>query len=182
MALTPIDIHNKEFSSRFRGYDIDEVNESIDQIIKEFELLIRENRRYEELVNDMQARIDYFSSMEDTLNKSIIVAQEAAEEVKNNAQKEASLILKQAEREAFAREEEAARKEQLAEREVVQMLKKVELYRTRFRVLVDAQMELLNSTEWETIVGEPPVQTVLDDRTELAYNDDEVTRNEEQHG
>jgi cell division initiation protein len=62
------------------------------------------------------------------------------------------------------------------------MLKKVELYRTRFRVLVDAQMELLNSTEWETIVGEPPVQTVLDDRTELAYNDDEVTRNEEQHG
>jgi len=182
MALTPIDIHNKEFSSRFRGYDIDEVNEFLDQIIKEFELLIRENRRYEELVNDMQARIDYFSSMEDTLNKSIIVAQEAAEEVKNNAQKEASLILKQAEREAYAREEEAARKEQLAEREVVQMLKKVELYRTRFRVLVDAQMELLNSTEWETIVGEPPVQTVLDDRTELAYNDDEVIRNEEQHG
>lgn len=83
MALTPIDIHNKEFSSRFRGYDIDEVNEFLDQIIKEFELLIRENRRYEELVNDMQARIDYFSSMEDTLNKSIIVAQEAAEEVKN---------------------------------------------------------------------------------------------------
>ncbi|WP_214739988.1 MULTISPECIES: DivIVA domain-containing protein [unclassified Exiguobacterium] len=182
MALTPIDIHNKEFSSRFRGYDIDEVNEFLDQIIKEFELLIRENRRYEELVNDMQARIDYFSSMEDTLNKSIIVAQEAAEEVKNNAQKEASLILKQAEREAFAREEEAARKEQLAEREVVQMLKKVELYRTRFRVLVDAQMELLNSTEWETIVGEPPVQTVLDDRSELAYNDHEVTQNEEQHG
>ncbi|WP_215141743.1 DivIVA domain-containing protein [Exiguobacterium qingdaonense] len=182
MALTPIDIHNKEFSSRFRGYDIDEVNEFLDQIIKEFELLIRENRRYEELVNDMQARIDYFSSMEDTLNKSIIVAQEAAEEVKNNAQKEASLILKQAEREAHAREEEASRKEQLAEREVVQMLKKVELYRTRFRVLVDAQMELLNSTEWETIVGEPPVQTVLDDRTELAYNDDEVKQNEEHHG
>ena len=182
MALTPIDIHNKEFSSRFRGYDIDEVNEFLDQIIKEFELLIRENRRYEELVNDMQARIDYFSSMEDTLNKSIIVAQEAAEEVKNNANKEASLILKQAEREAFAREEEAARKEQLAEREVVQMLKKVELYRTRFRVLVDAQMELLNSTEWETIVGEPPVQTVLDDRSELAYNDDEVTQSNEQHG
>ncbi|WP_214762077.1 DivIVA domain-containing protein [Exiguobacterium sp. s146] len=174
MALTPIDIHNKEFSTRFRGYDIDEVNEFLDQIIKEFELLIRENRRYEELVNDMQARIDYFSSMEDTLNKSIIVAQEAAEEVKTNATKEASLILKQAEREALAREEEASRKEQLAEREVIQMLKKVELYRTRFRVLVDAQMELLNSTEWDTIVGEPPVQTVLDDKAELAYNDDEV--------
>lgn len=181
MALTPIDIHNKEFSTRFRGYDIDEVNEFLDQIIKEFELLIRENRRYEELVNDMQARIDYFSSMEDTLNKSIIVAQEAAEEVKTNATKEASLILKQAEREALAREEEASRKEQMAEREVIQMLKKVELYRTRFRVLVDAQMELLNSTEWDTIVGEPPVQTVLDDTSELAYNDDEVTPNKH-HG
>ena len=101
--------------------------------------------------------------------------------MKTNAAKEASLILKQAEREALAREEEAARKEQLAEREVVQMLKKVELYRTRFRVLVDAQMELLNSTEWDTIVGEPPVQTVLDDTTELPYNDDEVIPNKH-HG
>ena len=37
MPLTPIDIHNKEFSKVFRGYDEDEVNEFLDQIIKDYE-------------------------------------------------------------------------------------------------------------------------------------------------
>lgn len=42
VPLTPLDIHNKEFSRGFRGYDEDEVNEFLDQIIKDYEMLIRE--------------------------------------------------------------------------------------------------------------------------------------------
>ena len=38
MPLTPLDIHNKEFSKGFRGYDEDEVNEFLDQVIKDYEL------------------------------------------------------------------------------------------------------------------------------------------------
>ena len=45
MALTPLDIHNKEFKRVFRGYDEDEVNEFLDLVIKEFEILIREKKR-----------------------------------------------------------------------------------------------------------------------------------------
>lgn len=45
MALTPLDIHNKEFTRGFRGYDEDEVNEFLDQVIKDYELVIREKKR-----------------------------------------------------------------------------------------------------------------------------------------
>lgn len=41
MSLTPMDIHNKEFSVRMRGYDQDEVNDYMEQIIKAYELLIK---------------------------------------------------------------------------------------------------------------------------------------------
>ena len=44
MPLTPLDIHNKEFSRRLRGYDEDEVNEFLDQVIKDYEGVIRENK------------------------------------------------------------------------------------------------------------------------------------------
>lgn len=44
MPLTPLDIHNKEFSRRIRGYDEDEVNEFLDQVIKDYEIVIRENK------------------------------------------------------------------------------------------------------------------------------------------
>ena len=44
MPFTPLDIHNKEFGRRLRGYDEDEVNEFLDQVIKDYEALIRENK------------------------------------------------------------------------------------------------------------------------------------------
>ena len=52
MPLTPLDIHNKEFSQGFRGYDEDEVNEFLDQIIKDYELVIREKKALEEKLNN----------------------------------------------------------------------------------------------------------------------------------
>jgi cell division initiation protein len=45
MPLSPLDIHNKEFSKAFRGYQEDEVNEFLDQIIKDYEILLKEKKR-----------------------------------------------------------------------------------------------------------------------------------------
>ena len=172
MPLTPLDIHNKEFTRKFRGYDEDEVNEFLDQVIKDFEVLLRENRQQQEVIQNMQSRVDYFSSMEETLNKSIIVAQEAAEEVKANATKEASLILKQAEREAEQLQDSAQRRAQRTDFEVEQMRKKIELYRNRFKVLIDAQMELLTSHDWDAF--DSSTRGALDEIPAVAYNDDDV--------
>lgn len=44
MPLSPIDINNKEFTRAFRGYAEDEVNEFLDQIIQDYEILIREKK------------------------------------------------------------------------------------------------------------------------------------------
>lgn len=46
MPLTPLDIHNKEFTRKIRGYDEDEVNEFLDQVIKDYETVIREKRNW----------------------------------------------------------------------------------------------------------------------------------------
>jgi cell division initiation protein len=100
LSLTPLDIHNKEFSRGFRGYDEDEVNDFLDQVIKDYEALIRDKKALEETVQKLEDRLGHFSTIEDTLNKSILVAQETAEEVKQNATKEARLIVKEAEKNA----------------------------------------------------------------------------------
>ena len=100
MPLTPLDIHNKEFSKGFRGYDEDEVNEFLDQVIKDYEILIREKKELEEQLNEMTDRIGHFNTIEGTLNKSIVIAQEAGEEVKRMRTKEAKLIMKEAEKNA----------------------------------------------------------------------------------
>lgn len=97
----------------------------------------------------MNERIEHFNSIEDSLNKSLIVAQETAEELKQNAQKEAKLIIKEAEKNADRIINEAleeSRKIQIASEEV---RKQAKVFRTRLKMLIEAQLDMLNSDDWE---------------------------------
>ncbi|ANA81697.1 DivIVA domain-containing protein [Paenibacillus glucanolyticus] len=151
MPLTPLDIHNKEFARRIRGYDEDEVNEFLDQIIKDYESVIRENKELGNQLLTMQERLDHFSNIEETLSKTIIVAQEAADELKHNAKKEAQLIVKESEKNADRIINDALSKSRKIALEVEELKKQASIYRTRFRSLVEAQLELLKQEGWETL-------------------------------
>jgi cell division initiation protein len=149
MSLTPLDIHNKEFKRGFRGYDEDEVNEFLDLVIKEFEILIREKKELEEKISQTTERLSHFTNIEESLSKTIIVAQETADEVKGNAKKEAQLILKEAEKNADRIINESLAKSRNIAIEVEELKKQASIYRTRFRTLLQAQLEMLESDEWD---------------------------------
>ncbi|WP_019152858.1 DivIVA domain-containing protein [Robertmurraya massiliosenegalensis] len=152
MPLTPLDIHNKEFNKGFRGYDEDEVNEFLDQVIKDYEIIIREKKELEEKLNDQKTRLGHFSNIEETLNKSIVVAQEAAEEVKRNAQKEAKLIIKEAEKNADRIVNESLSKARKIALEIEDLKKQSKVFRTRFKMLIEAQLDLLNNDDWDHLL------------------------------
>lgn len=151
MPLTPLDIHNKEFSRRLRGYDEDEVNEFLDQIIKDYEALIRENKELQSQVQTLEEKLSHFLNIEETLSKTIIVAQEAADELKNNAKKEAQLIVKEAEKNADRIINEALAKSRKIALEVEELKKQAAIYRARFRALVESQLDLLNKENWDEL-------------------------------
>ncbi|WP_080846522.1 DivIVA domain-containing protein [Cytobacillus gottheilii] len=152
MPLTPLDIHNKEFSKGFRGYDEDEVNEFLDNVIKDYELIIREKKELEEKLNDLNERIGHFNTIETTLNKSIVVAQEAAEEVKRNAQKEAKLIIKEAEKNADRIVNESLSKARKIAIDIEELKKQSKVFRTRFKMLIEAQLDMLNNDDWDHLL------------------------------
>ncbi|MBN2983395.1 MULTISPECIES: DivIVA domain-containing protein [Cohnella] len=151
MPLTPLDIHNKEFGRRLRGYDEDEVNEFLDQVIKDYEALIRENKELQNQVASLQEKLGHFSNIEETLSKTIIVAQEAADELKNNSKKEAQLIIKEAEKNADRIINESLAKSRKVAMEVEELKKQASIYRARFRALVETQLELLTKDSWDSL-------------------------------
>jgi len=151
MPLTPLDIHNKEFSRRLRGYDEDEVNEFLDQVIKDYEALIRDNKELQSQVQQLQEKLNHFLNIEETLSKTIIVAQEAADELKNNAKKEAQLIVKEAEKNADRIINEALAKSRRIALEIEEMKKQAAIYRARFRALVESQLDLLEKENWDVL-------------------------------
>ncbi|TXK72411.1 DivIVA domain-containing protein [Paenibacillus sp. N3.4] len=151
MPLTPLDIHNKEFSRSFRGYDEDQVNEFLDQVIKDYEALIRENKDLHNQTVTLQERLDHFTNIEESLSKTIIVAQEAADEVRSNSKKEAQLILKEAEKNADRIINESLTRSRKVALEIEELKKQASIYRTRFRALLEAQLELLNTEGWQSM-------------------------------
>ncbi|OMF22761.1 septum formation initiator [Paenibacillus sp. FSL H8-0548] len=151
MPLSPLDIHNKEFGRRLRGYDEDEVNEFLDQVIKDYESLIRENKEMQNQVLGLQERLNHFTNIEETLSKTIIVAQEAADEVRSNAKKEAQLIIKESEKNADRIINDSLAKSRRVSLEVEELKKQASVYRARFRTLVEAQLELLTVDGWDTL-------------------------------
>lgn len=152
MPLTPLDIHNKEFTKGFRGYDEDEVNEFLDQVIKDYELIIRERKELEERLSELNERLAHFTNIEDTLNKSIVVAQEAAEELKRNASKEAKLIIKEAEKNADRIVNESLSKARKIALEIEDLKKQSKVFRTRFKMLISAQLDLINNDDWDHLL------------------------------
>lgn len=162
VALSPLDIHNKEFAKGFRGYDEDDVNEFLDQIIKDYELVIREKKEAEEEVRQLRERLGHFTNIEETLNKSILVAQETAEEVKGNASKESKLIIKEAEKNADRIVNEALSKARKISLDVEELKKQAKVFRTRMRMLVQAQLEMLGTDDWEELFD-----TEIDEELEL---------------
>ncbi|MBY6036169.1 DivIVA domain-containing protein [Fictibacillus nanhaiensis] len=151
MPLTPLDIHNKEFTRGFRGYSEDEVNDFLDQVIKDYEAVIREKKDLEETVSKLEEKISYFKNIEETLNKSILIAQETGEEVKRTANKEARLIVKEAEKNADRIINESLSKSRKISMEIDELKKQSSVYRTRFRMLIEAQLEMLKNDDWDSL-------------------------------
>lgn len=152
MPLSPLDIHNKEFTRGFRGYAEDEVNEFLDQIIKDYEIVLREKKDLEEKLKMMSNQLNHYNSMEDTLQKSIVVAQEAAGELRRNSEKESKLIVKEAEKNADRIVNDALAKARKVTIEIDELKKQSKVFRNRFKMLVEAQLDLLNTDDWDHLL------------------------------
>lgn len=173
LALTPLDIHNKEFTRGFRGYDEDEVNEFLDQVIKDYEMVIRDKKNLEEKVTQLEEKLGHFSNIEETLNKSILVAQETAEDVKGSANKEAKLIVKEAEKNADRIINEALSKSRRISLEVEELKKQAKVFRTRLKMMVEAQLDMIENDDWDELFNQE-----IDEETEFeTENEKELAEN-----
>lgn len=152
MALTPIDIHNKAFSTKFRGYDEDEVNEFLEQIMKDYENVIEENKELKQALANKEAQIQHFNSIEETLQKSILVAQEAAEDVRRNAAQESKLIVRESEKNADRIVNDALARARKIALEVEDLKKQSKVFRSRFKMMVEAQLDLIDTQDWDQLL------------------------------
>ena len=98
--LTPIDIQNKTFEVKFRGYSSQEVDDFMDLIMKDYETLYQENISLKDRVTVLSNAVEQYKKMEETLQNSIILAQKTGEDIKKTANEKANNIVHEAEMKA----------------------------------------------------------------------------------
>lgn len=139
MKITPLDIQQVGFKVKFRGYDRQEVDSFLDSVMEEYEGLIRENNRLQEKLGDSEGQIAELRKKEATLNSTLMNAQDLVENMKQGAQKDADLVIKEAELKAegfthLAREELSSIKRDILDLQKQKMLF-LEKIRSMMRVL-----------------------------------------------
>ena len=148
MAITPMEIHNKDFPRKFRGYNPDEVDQFLDMIVEDFEKLYKENIDIKEKYRVIKEKIDSYTAIEDTLKETLVTAQKTAEEVVSNAQKKAELIVRESEAEALKLTQQGQDRLLAIRTEQEETRIQLEVFRVKFKKLLEAEIELLNGKDF----------------------------------
>lgn len=152
MNITPKDILEKEFSKKFNGYDQEQVDEFLDEIIKQFESLLEENEniiaKNEELKSEvarLKQKADKLENVEEKLMATVITAQRNATLYIEKAELQAQKIMDVANQNAKTVIESTQLRMEAAKQEIRRYEKQVADYKKRFRLFLDEQMAYAES-------------------------------------
>ena len=142
--ITPLDIENKKFSKRrLSGYDVEEVDEFLDDLTNDYEKIYKEATESRAVIDELNNNLEKYKNIETTLQSTLMMAQSTAEDVKSVAQKEADQIIKEAQTEAKKSIEELNTQITIKQHELEEVKKQIDVYKAKMEALLISQLELL---------------------------------------
>lgn len=153
--LSVVDIQNKEFKrSKLGGYNVEDVNDYLEQIIKSYQELLNENYALKDKVNVLSESVQYYRTMESTIQNVLVLADKTAQDTKAAAYEKAEQIKREADERAdkitSLAEERVARIIDQGRQEAYELGQKVEearsqyiAYKSQFKQILQAQLEFI---------------------------------------
>lgn len=141
--LSPLDVQRKEFSRAMRGYKEPEVDLFLNEVMETLEKYVNENLELKERLERSEKDLHRYSLMERTLSETLVIAKKTADDLMAGAQQKAELIIQTAEEEAKRRVHETEQEHTAVKSRYEEARRELITYRTRFRSMVQAQLEML---------------------------------------
>ena len=142
--ITPLDIENKKFSRKMvNGYDVEEVDDFLDQLTSDYEAKCRDISEKDRKIAQLEKDLVHYKTIETTLQNTLVIAQSAADEVKNTAKQQADQIIREAEGTAKSSLDSINQSIILKQREKDEMEKQFDINKTKMESLLISQLELI---------------------------------------
>lgn len=137
----------KKFSTSFNGYSKLEVNNFVNQVVKEYESMLNKLKERDEQISKLEEQLNKYKNLETTLNKAIRYAEDASTNLKNAAKNESSYILEDARKNASRIVNDALLKAERVEYEAQNLKRKVITYKRRFKEALENQIRDIDDLE-----------------------------------
>ena len=145
MRITPMDIRQQQFTVRmFRGFDVQEVDTFLEDLAGDYEAMLKENTLLKEHLQAAEERTRGLEQRERMLQETLVTTQRMVEEMKDNARREAQLVIKEAEMQGEKTIEAARTAEGAIQAQISQLKRTRRQLAESLRATVDMYQRLLD--------------------------------------
>jgi len=137
----------KKFRKALRGYNVKEVNAFINEVISQVEKMVAEDNRKNAVIQSLSNELTKYRKMEATLNKSIVMAEETANQMRRMARIEGESIINDAKKNANKIINEALLRSQKIESESAILKKNISIFKSRLKNIIEQQLQMVDDID-----------------------------------
>lgn len=137
----------KKFDRSLNGYNVAQVNAFVDDVVDKVDDMITKMKQKDMEIDRLNKELEHYKSMDSTLNRAVVIAEEAANKYKENSLNESDLIVTEAKKNANRIINDALMKAEKIEEEASRLRRNVITYKRRIRNLMDQQAEIIDDLD-----------------------------------
>lgn len=164
--LSPLDLKNKKIEPKKRKYyDRDEMDDYLELVFDNYKELYNENQELKKNVKTLSDGVQYYRSIESTMQKALVLAEKTAKETKDAAQLKAEAIEKDANTRAEKIVAEAEQEYEQLKDKCLYLIQQFNQYKVQLKQVAAAQLELITSDSFD--VYSPELEAIQTENVPL---------------
>ncbi len=149
--LSPVDIQNKEFKkATIGGYNTTEVNEFVEEVLEAYQTTLKENYELKDKMNLLNENLQYYRTMESTIQNALVLAEKTAQDTKTLAYEKADQIKRDAEYKAENVIENSKQELYILNNRIEELKKQYLSIKVQIRCMLQGQLDMI---EQEVVAG-----------------------------
>ena len=137
----------KKFTTSFTGYSKNEVNAFINEVTKEYESMLNNLKEKDKELTALKQELEHYKGIEITLNRALLVAEDASNNIKKMARDESTGIVNDAKRNASRIVNDALLRAEQIQMEAENLKRRVIIFKRRFKQALEEQITQVNEID-----------------------------------
>lgn len=137
----------KKFDKSFNGYNVSQVNAFVDDVVDKVDDMITKMKEKDLVIDRLTKELEHYKNMDATLNRAVVMAEEASNKYKENSLNESDLIITEAKKNANRIINDALMKAEHIEEESARLRRNIVTYKRRMKGLIEQQSEIIDDLD-----------------------------------